>query len=439
MRQTLFFIPHEVFGIPVFGLGWALAALVLFAVILLIASYRKHGSPDDFFGYVFVLAIAATAIYAVLPELEVKGVGGVPLGLPIRGYGVFVLMGIVAGVALSVYRTRQIGMDPELIYSLALWMFVLAIFGARLFFIIQFWPNFVRPNWGQTILAMLKFTEGGLVVYGAVMGGIVALYLFSRKHSINMFKLGDVIAPGMALGLCLGRIGCLMNGCCYGGVCEPSVLAVTFPRHPYPEQVSAALNNFSPPYGDQLAHGPLYGFRLAGGSQGEPIVVSVDADSQAYAAGLRSGMQVVEINNTPVVSLAEAKAILGAGPLLLHLLTTRGDSIAWKIADLPSRSLPTHATQIYSSINALLMCLVVWYLYPFRRHHGEILLALLVMYSLTRFTLEAIRTDEVGQWGTPFTISQLVSMIVLVLCVVAWSYLQRQPRLDPPRQVAASS
>lgn len=438
MRQTLFFIPHELFGIPIFGLGWALAGLLLFAVILLVATYRKHGSLDEFFGYVFVLAIAAVASYALLPSLEVKGVGPTPLGLPIRGYGVFVVLGVFAGIALSVYRTRQIGMDPELIYGLALWLFVCAIIGARLFFIVQYWPSFVRPTLLGSIGSMLKFTEGGLVIYGALLGGLVGLSLFSIRHSINTFELGDVIAPGMALGLAFGRIGCLMNGCCYGGVCEPSSLAVTFPRHPYPEQVSAVLNLYSPPYGDQLAQGRLHGFRLSGGPDGEPVIAYVDPGSGAHAAGLRGGMQIAKINNSAVALLADARGILGSAPELMHLLTTDGRSITWN-SSLPSRSLPAHATQIYSSINALWMCLTVWFLYPFRRHHGEVILTLLVIYSLSRFTLEAIRTDEVGQWGTPFTISQLVSMLVLVVCVAILSYLQRQPTLAAPREVQASN
>ncbi|MBP90879.1 MAG: hypothetical protein CMJ64_29905 [Planctomycetaceae bacterium] len=439
MRQTLVFIPHELFGIPVFGFGWALAALLVSALVLLVLTYRQHRSFDEFFGYTVVLAIAAAAVYAVLPSLEVKGVGPTPLGLPIRGYGVFVLLGIVSGVALSVYRTRQIGMDPELIYSLALWLFVFAIIGARLFFIVQYWPSFVRPTLIETVAAMLKFTEGGLVVYGSVIGGMLALYLFSRKHLLNAFELGDVIAPGMALGVAFGRIGCLMNGCCHGGVCEPSSFAATFPQHPYPAQVSAALKQYSPPYGDQLAKGQLYGFRLASDPDGTPFVASVDAGSDAQKFGLRTGMLLSKINNIDVASLADAKAILGGAPLYIQLLTTNGDSIAWEVEGLPGRSLPTHATQVYSSINGLFMCLVVWFLYPFRRHHGEVLLALLGMYSLTRFTLEAIRTDEVGQWGTPFTISQLVSMIVLVFCVAVWSYVQRQPQLAAPSHVTASS
>lgn len=436
MRQTLFFIPHELFGIPVFGFGWALGGLLVVAVVLFLITRRTSKSAEDFVGLLPVLVIAALAAYALLPMLEVKGAGPTPLGLPIRGYGVFVLLGIVAGVGLTIYRVRQIGMDEELIYSLALWLFVFAIPGARLFYIVQYWQSFARPTVPETLLAMLKFTEGGIVVYGAVMGGMLALYFFSRKHAISMLELGDVIAPGMALGLALGRIGCLMNGCCYGGVCEASSLAVTFPQRPYPEKVARQRNDFSPPYGHQLANGDLYGFQLGRSPTGKPIVLSVAAGGPAEQAGVQTGVEIATLNGKRLATPKDARKILATGPQSIYLTMTDGSSTSWGIS-LPPRSLPTHPTQIYSSINALVMCLVVWFLFPFRRHRGEVLLVLLVMYSCARFLLEAIRSDEVGQLGTPFTISQLVSMIVLVGCAVALYRLQRQPPLASSFQANA--
>lgn len=432
MRQTLFFIPHEVFGVPVFGLGWALAALLVAAIVILIVTYRRHGSLDEFLGFLPVLGIAAAAAYFLLPNLEVKGVGPTPLGLPIRGYGMFVLLGIVSGVAISVYRSRQIGMDEDLIYSLILWLIVFAIPGARLFYIVQYLPNFVKPTVAESIGAMLQFTDGGIVVYGALIGGLFALYFFSRKHTLNPLEVGDVVAPGMVLGLAFGRIGCLMNGCCYGGVCAASSLAVTFPMHPYPAEVTAKLNQFSPPYQHQLANGHLYGFRLRSAPDGRAVVASVDANSEADRAGLRPGMPIAKLNNEKIDKLGEAKEFFAEGPTTVHLLTTNGDSISWLMTTLPPRSLPTHPTQVYSSINALLLCLVMWFLYPYRRRHGEVLLALLVLYSFARFALEAIRSDEVGQWNTPFTISQIVSMMMLVVGVAVWFYLQRQPAIETP-------
>ncbi|MDA1054145.1 MAG: prolipoprotein diacylglyceryl transferase [Planctomycetota bacterium] len=438
MRQTLFYIPHEVLGVPVFGLGWALGLWLAFSVILLIVLSRQRGWTAEIAGNLPLLAIFGIALYAILPMLEVRPPGLEPLGLPIRGYGMFVLAGIVAGMSLSIYRATQMGIDPELIYSLAFWMFAIAIAGARLFYVIQKWSEFKRETLVETVGAIMKFTEGGLVVYGSVIGGILALYLFSRRRQISMFELGDVIAPGMAIGLAFGRIGCLMNGCCYGGVCDGWPLAITFPKYS-----SDQLEQLSPPYAHQyslgLVSGELYGFQLGVDSHGKPTVNTVTRGSAAEQAGLRAGVTIAMINGTIVSTLSDARQMLLRGRPQIQIVTTDDDSISWHVDTIPTHSQPVHPTQIYSSINAALLCLVVWFAYPFRRRHGDILLLLFGLYSITRFLLEAIRTDEGGQLGTSFTISQLVSLGVLALCVGLWLVLLRQPRIDTPSSVAAAA
>ena len=427
MRQTLFYIPHELYGVEVFGLGWALAAWIAFGIGILIFVVRRAGGWAEAQTYLPVLAVVGVAIYALLPALEVRAPGMPPLGLPVRGYGLFVLLGVVAGVGLSVYRARQVGLDPDVIFSLAFWLFVLGILGARLFFVIQNWHEFVQANVVSTLIAITKFTEGGLVVYGSVFGGLLALFLFAWKHRLSMFELGDVIAPGMALGLAFGRIGCLMNGCCYGGMCESWPLGIQFPKY-----ASTQLQNYSPPYAHQLAMGRLHGFHLGTDAAEHPIVVNVEAGSAAERAGLRTDMTIRAINGEPVEKLHDAqRALLRSGPDL-QLGTDDGQTIAWSIGSLPELSRRVHPTQIYASINAALLCLVVWFAFPYRRHHGEILLLLFGLYAITRFLEEAIRDDEVGQWGTPFTISQLVSLAMLVIIIPTWLYLRRQPVITNP-------
>ncbi|MEX0818451.1 MAG: prolipoprotein diacylglyceryl transferase family protein [Pirellulaceae bacterium] len=430
MRQTLLYIPHEVADIPVFGLGWALGAWLAISLILLIVLSRRHGWTSEVLGYLPLIGIVAIALYAILPLLEVRPPGMAPLGLPIRGYGVFVLAGIVAGMSLSIYRAKQIGMDAELIYSLAFWMFIIAIVGARAFYVIQKWNEFQRETLAETVGAILKFTEGGLVVYGSVMGGILALYLFSRRQRVSMFALGDVIAPSLALGLAFGRIGCLMNGCCYGGMCEGWPLAITFPKH-----ASVELSQYSPPYAHQLSIGELHGFRFGSNESDDIVVVDVQPGSQAETAGLRVGTKIHRLNGREVTSLESAQRILMAGT---PRITINEDDVSWTIAGLPPRSRPVHPTQIYSAINAALLCLVVWFAYPFRRRHGDILLLLLALYSMTRFLLEAIRTDESAQLGTGLTISQLVSLVVFALCICLWLLFLRQPRIDVASTAAAA-
>ena len=101
--------------------------------------------------------------------------------------------------------------------------------------------------------------------------------------------------------------------------------------------------------------------------------------------------------------------------------------------DLPDRSRPVHPTQIYSSINAFLIFLVLWFFYPFRRHAGEVLALMLILYPIGRFLLEVIRTDEAGQFGTTLTISQWVSVVAIGLGVSLWAYIRwRTPQLKDP-------
>jgi len=431
MRQTLLYIPHELFGIPVFGLGWTLGVWLVFSVILLFVLSRRHGWTSEVLGYLPLLAVFGVALVALLPMLEVRPPGMAPLGLPIRGYGMFVLAGILAGMSLSIYRAKQIGMDPELIYSLAFWMFIIAIAGARLFYVIQKWNEFERETWIETIVAVMKFTEGGLVVYGSVIGGMIALYLFSRRHQMSMFELGDVIAPGMAIGEAFGRIGCLMNGCCYGGMCVGWPLAITFPQH-----ASVELGHYSPPYAHQLSLGELQGFRMGTDGNENVIVADVEPGSKAEAAGLSVETKIQRLNGQEVTNLESAQRILMAGG---PRVTINADEISWTIDTLPQRSRPVHPTQIYSSINAALLCLVLWFAYPLRRRHGDILLSLLALYSITRFFLEAIRNDEAGQLGTALTISQLVSLGVLALCIGVWLVRLRQPKIDAVSTPTASA
>ena len=430
MRQTLFYIPHELFGVPVFGFGWALGFWLAFSIIFMIVLSRRHGWTSAVSGHLPLIVVFAVVLAALAPMLEVRPPGMEPIGMPLRGYGIFVVAGIIAGMSLSIYRAKQIGMDPELIYSLAFWLFVIAIAGARLFYVIQKWEEFERDTIAQTIIATLKFTEGGLVVYGSIIGGILGLFLFSRRQSISMLKLGDVIAPGMAIGLALGRIGCLMNGCCYGGECPGWPLAITFPKY-----ASVELGQLSSPYyhhyGVQLKSGQAYGFQLGANAAKEPVVQSVTAGSPASLSGLRAGSTIAMINGVIVPTYGEAQRVLVQGLPQLRIVTTDSDSFSWNVSDgmIPPRSRPVHPTQVYSSINAALLCCVAWFAYPFRRRHGDILLSFFGLYAITRFLLEAIRTDEAGQLGTGLTISQLVSLGVFVICVTTWLFLQRQPKI----------
>lgn len=426
MRQTLFHIPHELLGWPVFGPGWLLAIWALGALGLLAWQVRRQGWNADTQGYVPVLLLVGAAIFFLLPRLEESSEVGPLLGLPIRGYGVMVLLGVVAGLALGMRTARRMGLDPEVIFGLSFAIFVGGIIGARTFYVIQYWPQFQADNLQDTVVAVLNVTQGGLVVYGSFFGGAAAGYWYLRRHALPVLALADIMAPTLMIGVALGRIGCLLNGCCYGGLCDHGL---TFPEG-------------SPPYKHQRSLGQLHGFCLSADPRtGAARVQSVTPDSPAQAAGLVAGAVVQRINGVALASFPEACGYLEQAPPSLTIETDRGRTRV-VLDEYPARSLRVHPTQLYAAIDAALLCFVLWACYPFRRWDGEVFAWLLTLYPLARIVEEMLRTDEPGRFGTRLTISQWVSVLLLAASAVLWAWLVRQPRgsvLPPPQDAAPRS
>ncbi|MEX1223868.1 MAG: prolipoprotein diacylglyceryl transferase family protein, partial [Pirellulales bacterium] len=297
MLQTLFTIPSELFGLPVFGVGLLLAAWLLASGALIGWSVWRNGWGGETLTHLPVLVIVALAIIFVLPHLVVGD------GVPIRGYGVMMLVGVIAGVGLAMQRAQAARIDPEQILSLAFWLFAAGIAGARLFHVIEYWEDrYYQTKDGSfdavaTFKQVINIPAGGLVVYGSLIAGSIALVWFVRRNKLPGLALCDLIAPSMVLGLAFGRIGCLLNGCCFGGVCEPPLpWQVTFPQE-------------APPYGRQVEKGLLFGLQIGESDERverettdgverfyRPRVDWVQPGSPAAEQGLTAGETIVAFN-----------------------------------------------------------------------------------------------------------------------------------------------
>lgn len=253
MRSELFRIPIEWAGVPIFGLGVALVVWIVGCLVgMYVLSKKSDGSWKEILPGLVIGSIAIVLLPRLFPE-----------GLPIRGYGVMVLCGVIAGILLAMHRARQVGLSPDVILSLAFSFLLCGIIGARLFYVIEYWDTrFKSENWWETAINIVKFTEGGLVIYGALIGSTVALVFSVWRRKLPLWAMADLIAPSLMIGLAFGRIGCFLNGCCYGGVCDLP-WAVTFPRDslPYIEQYEsgrfgdvASLNPSELPARSQSVH-----------------------------------------------------------------------------------------------------------------------------------------------------------------------------------------
>jgi phosphatidylglycerol:prolipoprotein diacylglycerol transferase len=515
MQQTFFLIPHQLGPLPVFGGGWALIVWAAACLAMLAWLVRKQGFNGDTASYLPVMLLVAAALVYVAPMMEID-FRGKPIGLPIRGYGVMMLIGVVSAVSLAAYRARRMGLQPEVIFSMAFVMFLAGIVGARLFFIIEYRDQYLREP-----LQIFNVTQGGLVVYGSVLGGLPAGVIFLLRRGFSFRKIlavGDIIAPSMLIGLAFGRIGCLMNGCCFGGVCEQDWA----PQMQFPRRAAYAQQD-SPPYAHQHALGQLHGFRLAADKQGRAIVGEIyDNAGEQLRESLKVGEVIREIQlapgravrfagSVPMMVGSRIKVEKGDGDVVeipvQRAQTEEGGQVGFKLAparagwvvseltlggpadmtgevavgdvvrqvtlpplaqiaegleppltaadvaevllswtgprftlvthsgrkvevaldELPDESRPVHPTQIYSSINAFLLCFFLWVLYPFRRHDGDVFAVMLLVYPIARFLLELIRSDEPAQFGTALTISQLVSVAIFTTGAAMLLYLSRQP------------
>jgi phosphatidylglycerol:prolipoprotein diacylglycerol transferase len=140
-------------------------------------------------------------------------------------YGVMVALAFLAGLWTASRRGLREGFPAEKILDLGPWLIVGAILGARTLYVISYWNEQFA---GQPISEIFKVWRGGLVYYGGLIGATLAGLLYARLKKLPLWKLADVVAPSIALGYVFGRIGCLMNGCCYGRECHLP-WAITFP------------------------------------------------------------------------------------------------------------------------------------------------------------------------------------------------------------------
>jgi phosphatidylglycerol:prolipoprotein diacylglycerol transferase len=431
----LFYIPQQLFGYPLFGMGLLLAVWAVVSIVVLAWLIRKQGLSNDTLSYIPVLVLVGLTIRYLAPGISEER------GLPIRGYGVMLVVAVLSGVALGLHRAKRMGVSSEVILSLAFWLFVAGIIGGRLFFVVQNWdqvvdggpsvsadrepgdpPEPLARRIGRTAVAIVSINNGGLVVYGALIGGGLSLIAFVYRYRIPGLALADLIAPSVVLGMALGRIGCFLNGCCFGDVCDLP-WAVTFPKQNPPHEIS-------PAHEQQILLGQIYGLTIGADSHGAPIIVDIRRDIPAAATGLKVTERIDQIGGQDVATLDDAqralmKAYLAGGPLQLGI-----HGSIYRLMMLPGaleHSLPVHPTQIYSTIDALLLCLFLIAYYPYRRRDGELAAITMIFHPISRYLIEIIRNDESPIFGTGLTISQNISLGILFIGVGLWIYISRKP------------
>jgi phosphatidylglycerol:prolipoprotein diacylglycerol transferase len=144
-------------------------------------------------------------------------------GVRVFGFGGMIVLAFISATWLACWRARREKLDPEVILDMAFWVVFCGMVGARLFYCYEYWGYEIKTFWD-----VVQYWKGGIVFYGGVVGGSIAFLVYRRFRPFPLRPYMDVVAPSIAIGILFGRLGCFLNGCCYGDTCQLP-WAVSFP------------------------------------------------------------------------------------------------------------------------------------------------------------------------------------------------------------------
>lgn len=302
----------------------------------------------------------------------------------VKSYGTMMVLGFLAGLFVMRRLGRRIQLDPILLTNTALFSLIAGIIGARIFYILHHLSQF-RDN----PLRVFAIWQGGLEFLGGVVLAMVFMIGYLRFHKLPVRRVLDIMAVGLMVALIFGRIGCLLNGCCWG---KPTELpwAIRFPYRSFA-------------YHSQIV---------------------VDSDRQREEAHLHLPDEYMFFDPNGG----------GWAPKPLEMLT---EQQRYEVTKGKYRCLPVHPSQTYASLAALSISIILIGLWRWSLHEGDgvssalrwwqmpglAFCLMLILYGLARFLLELSRDDNPFEIAW-LTISQLIGLgmmgiglILTLICV----------------------
>lgn len=350
-----------------------------------------------------------------------------PDGIPIYGFGTMLFLVFVVTTWLAGFRAERYGMPgadaatrkslSERVRDVVLWTFIGGIVGARIFYMVQY-----RDTISQPVIEFFQFWNGGIVFYGSALGGFLAALLAKRyllkAFPVNAWQLADILAPSIAIGLAIGRIGCFLNGCCWGHPACPECVSVQFPLLTTPARSMLIDTQTSA------------GFSMDPQSKDDRTVGAVEPGSAAETAGLHAGDIIIGVDGKPIGSYdALQTAFTGEqwprGKRDVTLTVRRAGSEVALPSFVP-RTIGLVPTQIYESISMTLIFAILIFLYPIRRYDGQVMVTLMLCYAVHRYFNELLRHDT-PTYFLGLTVSQEISILIFSAGVLLGLWRRNYP------------
>lgn len=374
----------------------------------------------------------------------------------IKSYGVMMMIAFLTGIYLAFRRAVKSKADPDIVLNIGFIALIGGVIGSRAMFVLHYW-NDRFANQPSPIAAIFDIRAGGLEFWGGPLVVIPALAIYVRyikKASVRWYL--DITMPSLAWGLAITRIGCFLNGCCWGATCvdqhDPARERASIPwavRFPYGSPVMVQQYKFGQltlPKELIYAYGPaeslpvprefIEAAKKDGGRTVARLKETREAASQAYNRHLKDGTNEAELKPLKARLDAAQRAIEG------HRITPAGvveeqcrkygmnvDQLARLAAHYQSK--PVHPAQLYAVINGFIICWLLTLIFYRRKRHGVVAGWFLILYSISRILLESIRQDNpLDTAGV--TISQAISLCTLAAGLLwMWVICTRLPMFSP--------
>jgi phosphatidylglycerol:prolipoprotein diacylglycerol transferase len=290
----------------------------------------------------------------------------------IHSYGVMMALAFLACVGVSVRLGRREGRSPSEVSDLLCWTMLCGIVGARVAHVLAFFSLYAADP-----VSVLYIHEGGLVFYGGFIGAALGIVGFAWRRREEPLKLLDLVAVGLPLAHAFGRLGCFLNGCCFGKI-HHGALSVRFPFTSQAGQFHYGHDHIANEHVRVL----VYNYWYQGGT------------GQSFKDGMSD--------------------------LLAQGLITQSDFA----------TLPLYPVQLYEAAINILVFVLLYRFFNRRKRAGTVATLYLLVYSVARFGMEFLRGDDRMPVG-PITMAQAVSIGLFIGGIVSWVWLHgRKDRAD---------
>jgi phosphatidylglycerol:prolipoprotein diacylglycerol transferase len=283
------------------------------------------------------------------------------LNFPVHSFGVMLVIGFMLAMSLAKVLARRSRIDPEIIANAALIALVAGVIGARLSHVLENWAQYTDPHrsvWANFREA-INITEGGLTYYGGFLLATAACVGYGLWKRVPIRTGMDLLAPCIMIGLGFGRIGCFLNGCCYGAECNLP-WAVQFPYHSYAFMDEYTQNTLKTP-------------------------VPVELLSEPNEWGERYPLPVEEVGPQPQL-----------------------------------KSNPLHPAQLYSAFTAFLLAGMLFAYFTLPHVPGRVFALMMAVEGVCRFLLELLRAEPRRYLGYTASLGMVQGILIAAGGLALW-------------------